>query len=74
MTYIGLISGRKMTTDIQGSKRMRQIERGGSPISKCRKIGGEEFKVLIKFMSDITNHDVSNPVRFTKLIKETRWG
>lgn len=35
------------STDIQSSKRMRQLEGGGSPISKCQKVGGEEFKVLV---------------------------
>lgn len=51
--------------------RKRRMERGGeSPTSKGRRIEGEEIKVLIKFKSNISKHDISNPMRLTKVLKD----
>lgn len=52
-------------------RRKRRMEGGGgSPISKGRKVEGEEFKVLIKFKGDIGKHDISNPMRLMKVLKD----
>lgn len=54
-----------------GARKGRGRDGGGeSPASKGRRIEEDEVKVLMKFNVDISKHDISNPMRLTKLIRE----
>ena len=58
-----------------GAKKRKGSGGGGgngdeSLASKGRRMEEDEFKVLMKFNEDISKHDISNPMRLTKLIKE----
>lgn len=57
-----------------GAKKRKGSGGGGgngdeSLASKGRRMEEDEFKVLMKFNEDISKHDISNPMRLTKLIK-----
>ena len=59
-----------------GAKKTKGSGGGGgggngdeSSASKGRRMEEDEFKVLMKFNEDISKHDISNPMRLTKLIK-----
>lgn len=57
-----------------GTKRKTFGQGNGDGLNKrakSRRVEEAEFKVLVRFKSDISKHDVSNPMRLTKLVRDS---